>query len=156
LHTHTSTISTNINNSNNSRNTSTTSTKYCGNSNFNNTHNINISVHNSRLFPCFDRPLQADQDLFLSKANMYLNALPQQSLGLYLGYCSISHQSLGSAMHYGQANHVYHPALAALSMSGPFTQNKSQPHDLGFLYRNLQFGAKVFKTNNGLSHSSWL
>jgi hypothetical protein len=36
------------------------------------------------LFPRYDRnrPLQAYQDLYISQANMYLNALQQQSLGM--------------------------------------------------------------------------
>ncbi len=141
----------NVNNSNNLRNTTTTSTNNSGNSNCNNTH-ININIHNTGtgLFPCFDLQLQAYQDLFLSKAKMYFNALQQQPLGMYLGYCIISHQSLCSAVRYGQANHVHHPALAAVSMSGPFTQNTPHLHDLGFLYCNFAIWCK------GTKNKQWL
>ena len=101
----TTTTSSKVKNSNNLSNTTTHSLNNSGNSNCNNTYNININVHVSGLFPRFDRPLQSYQDFFLSQANLYRNALQQQSLGMYHGYCSRSHQSLGSIMHYGQANH---------------------------------------------------
>ena len=68
----------------------------------NNTQNININVQDMGLFPRSDRnwPLQAYQDLYFSQANMYVNALQQQSLGMYHGYCGQSHRqhSLGRAM----------------------------------------------------------
>ena len=78
------TSSSSVNISNNSRNTTTTSTINSGNSNCNNTQNININVQDMGLFPRYDRnrPLQAYQDLYISQANMYLNALQQQSLGM--------------------------------------------------------------------------
>ena len=110
-----------VNNSNNSRKTTTTSTINSGNSNCINIQNININVQDMGLFPCSDRSrsLQVYQDLYFSQANMYLNALQKQSLGMYYVYCGQSqhHHSMGRNMYYGHANHFFHPALAASAMN---------------------------------------
>ena len=110
-----------VSNSNNSRKTTTTSTINSGNSNCINIQNININVQDMGLFPRSDRnrSLQVYQDLYFSQANMYLNALQKQSLGMYYVYCGQSqhHHSMGRNMYYGHANHFFHPAFAASAMN---------------------------------------
>ena len=80
----TTTTSSNVNNSNNSTITTTTSTNNSGDSNCNNTHNININIFDAGLNSRQQGlSLQEFDNLFASQQNMLINDLHRQSLGMY-------------------------------------------------------------------------
>jgi len=135
----TTTTSSNVNNSNNSTITTTTSTNNSGDSNCNNTHNININI--------FDAGLNSRQqglslrefdDLFASQRNMLINDLHRQSLGMYQAHHhrqGQGHQSLGI---HGHADPFYcHPTVSLPMLSGTVGTVFCSDSQLDLLYQNF-------------------
>ncbi len=130
----TTTTSSNVNNSKNSTNFTTTSTNNSGDINCNNTHNININIHDAGLNLHQGLSLQEFNVLFASQRYMRMNDLYRQSLGMYQG-----HQSLG--MYHGHADPFLYNVnlpmlLAAVGMFSSVSQNAPNVC-LDLLYHNF-------------------
>jgi hypothetical protein len=135
----TTTTSSNVSNSNNSTITTTTSTNNSGDSNCNNTHNININIHDAGLNSRQGLFLREFDDRFASQRNMRMNDFHHQSLGIYQvnhhNRQGHGHPSLG--MYHGHADpFFYNPAvcLPILSMTADMVSSVPQ---LDLLFHNF-------------------
>jgi hypothetical protein len=113
----TTTTSSSVSNSNNSTITTTTSTNNSGDSNCNNTHNININIHDAGLNSRQGLFLREFNDRFASQRNMRMNDFHHQSLGMYQvnhhHRQGQGHQSLG--MYHGHADPFFYNPVDMVS-----------------------------------------
>ena len=137
----TTTTSSNVNNSNNSTITTTTSTNYSGDSNCNNTHNVNINILDAGLNSCQQGLfLREFNNLFASQGNMRLNDLHCQSLGMYQVHHhrqGRGHQYLGMGMHGHADPFFYHPTVRLPMLSATTGTVSCSVSQLDLLYRNF-------------------
>jgi hypothetical protein len=134
----TTTTSSNVNNSNNSMITTTTSTNNSGDSNCNNTHNININILDAGLNLRQGLFLQEFNDRFASQRNMRMNDLHHQSLGMYQVHHhrqGQGHQSLG--MYHGHIGPFFYNPTASLPMLSVMAGMVSSVSQLDLLYHNF-------------------
>jgi hypothetical protein len=134
----TTTTSSNVNNSNNSTITTTTSTNNSGDSNCNNTHNININILNAGLNSHQGLFLREFNDRFASQRNMRMNDLHHQSLGMYQvhhHHQGQGHQSLG--MYHGHADPFFYNPTVSLPMLSATAGMVSSVSQLDLLYDNF-------------------
>jgi hypothetical protein len=154
----TTTTSSNVNNSNKSMITTTTSTNNSGDSNCNNTHNININILDAGLNSHQGLSLQEFNDLFAFQRNMPMNDLHHQSLGMYQVHHhrqGQGHQPLG--MYHGHADpFFYNPTVSLpmlLAMAGMFSSVSQSSLNvcLDLLYHNFAIRCTGSCTANWLS-----
>jgi hypothetical protein len=113
----TTTTSSSVSNSNNATITTTTSTNNSGDSNCNNTHNININIHDGGLNSRQGLFLREFNDCFASQRNMRMNDFHHQSLGMYQvnhhHRQGQGHQMLG--MYHGHADPFFYNPVDMVS-----------------------------------------
>ena len=135
----TTTTSSNVNNSNNSMITTTTSSNNSGDSNCNNTHNININIHDAGLNSRQGLFLREFNDRFASQRNMRMNDFHHQSLGMYQvnhhHRQGQGHQSLG--MYHGHADPFFYNPAVSLPMLSTTADMVSSVPQLDLLYHNF-------------------